>query len=53
VEDSSTTEEEASSLPGTTTTITSSSRSNDVIETRGVTETVEAQTIEVLSEEKP
>ncbi len=54
VEDSSTTEEDASSLPGTsTTTITSRSSSDDAIETRRVTETVEAQTMEVLPDEKP
>jgi Ca2+-binding RTX toxin-like protein len=52
-EDSQATEEDASSLPGTTTTITSSSSSDDAIETRGVTETVEAQTMEVLPDEKP
>jgi hypothetical protein len=53
VEDSSTTEEDASSLPSTTTTTTSSNSSDDEIETIGVTETVEAQTMEVLPNEKP
>ena len=56
VEDSSATEEEdASSLPDTAaaTTITSSSISDDINETRGVTETVEAQTMGVIPDEKP
>jgi Ca2+-binding RTX toxin-like protein len=54
VEDSPTTEEDASSLPGTTTTTTTSrsSSSDDVIETKGVAETVEAHTEEVIPDEK-